>query len=184
MSSVIIYGDVSPNVIDGSSIWLVSVAEVLSRMFDTVHLQLKSSLRNDNLIQSVAHCNNVEIHQPPGDDYTIELKPEQAREAVEKLDKKVAPDAIIVRGINACNAFAWMLSDAAFGYVREYEHHNLDDIHVGDFVYSTNSAGDHVAIVLKVNEDSVTIAEGNAGKAVHWGREFPKKYITSIGTRY
>ena len=86
--------------------------------------------------------------------------------------------------INACNAFAWMLSDAAFGYARVYEHHNLDDIHVGDFVYSTNSAGYHVSIVLKVNENSVTIAEGNADGKTNWFAEFPKKYIEKIGTRY
>lgn len=87
----------------------------------------------------------------------------------------------------ACDAFAWELSDAAFGYAPAYEHNNLDDIHVGDFVYThfnSDSPNGHVAIVLKVNDDSVTIAEGNAGGEARWFNDFPKKYIESIGTRY
>lgn len=86
-----------------------------------------------------------------------------------------------------CDAFALELSDAAFGYAPFYKHQNLNDIHVGDLVYThlhSESAEGHVAIVLKVNEDSVTIAEGNAGKAVHWNSELPKTAIESIETRY
>ncbi len=86
--------------------------------------------------------------------------------------------------VTACDAFACELSDAAFGYAPTYEHHNLNDIHVGDLVTSTNAAGDHVAVVLKVNKDTVTIAEGNSGGVANWFAEFPKKYIKSVETRY
>ena len=86
--------------------------------------------------------------------------------------------------VTACDAFAYELSDAAFGYAPTYEHHNLNDIHVGDLVTSTNAAGDHVAVVLKVNKDTVTIAEGNSGGVANWFAEFPKKYIKSVETRY
>ena len=86
-----------------------------------------------------------------------------------------------------CNAFALELSDAAFEYAPFYKHQNLNDIHIGDLVYThlhSESPDGHVAIVLKVNENSVTIAEGNAGKAVHWNSELPKNAIESIETRY
>ena len=82
--------------------------------------------------------------------------------------------------VTACEAFARELSDAAFGYAPTYEHHDLNDIHVGDLVTSTN----HIAVVLKVNEDSVITADGNAGGEARWFNEFPKKYIKSIETRY
>lgn len=91
--------------------------------------------------------------------------------------------------VTACNAFACELSDAAFGTAREYQHSNLNDIHVGDLVYFiwTSFSGEtteHVSVVLKVNSDNVIVAEGNVGGVVQWGNTVPKTDIHSIGTRY
>lgn len=91
--------------------------------------------------------------------------------------------------VTACNAFACELSDAAFGTAREYQHSNLNDIHVGDLVYFiwTSSSGEtteHVSVVLKVNSNNVIVAEGNVGGVVQWGNTVPKTDIHSIGTRY
>ena len=80
----------------------------------------------------------------------------------------------------ACDAFAWELSDAAFGYAPTYEHHNLNDIHIGDLIYTV----EHVGIATEIHDDYVVTADGNAGGKVHWGRKLPKSDILSIKTRY
>ena len=65
MSIAVVYGDISPNVVDGSSIWLMSITETLSKTCDEVHLQLKMKPDNYRLIQSVDRIENVVLHLPP-----------------------------------------------------------------------------------------------------------------------
>lgn len=101
MSKVAIYGDISPNVIDGSSIWLMSISTVLSRIFDEVHLQLKMPLENRRLITSLDDLENVVVHEP-----NAELSTKEAASAVEKLNNSVGLNAVVVRGFAACNDFA------------------------------------------------------------------------------
>ena len=64
--AVILYGDVNLNIIDGSSVWLVSAAEVLSKVFDRVDIILKAPIENERLISSVSGIPNVWLHEPPG----------------------------------------------------------------------------------------------------------------------
>lgn len=89
-----------------------------------------------------------------------------------------------------CVAFAYILSDAAFGslpsrYISEIK---IENIHVGDILRINNDT--HTVIVLKVNgTESVTIAEGNYNRSVHWGRTLTRAQIegpstTELQTRY
>lgn len=118
MSTVVIYGHVSPNIIDGSSIWLMSIAETLAGVFDQVYVQLKDRLDNDRLVKSVESIPNVAIVEPVGAD---SLSVEAAVSEVESLVEKVGAEAVIVRGFDAANAFCMNKSIAPrlWSYVTE-----------------------------------------------------------------
>lgn len=68
-----------------------------------------------------------------------------------------------------CVAFAFILSDAAFGDLpaRQVDTLDLSVIRVGDIIRYSG----HSVIVLEVHEDSVIVAEGNINSSVMWGRE-------------
>ena len=92
----------------------------------------------------------------------------------------------IYRGGFGCAAFAFMLSDAAFGTNESIMHENWDNIRVGDILrvdYNT-----HSVIVLQVTASYVIVAEANYNKSVHWGRKIPiselKESGSNIITRY
>lgn len=106
MSSVVIYGDVSPNIIDGSSIWLVSAAEVLAGIFDEVYLLLKHRLQNDKLISSVASISNVKVVEPDPSVDASGLTPDIAAREAQNLIRKHGAGAVVVRGLDACNSFS------------------------------------------------------------------------------
>lgn len=68
-----------------------------------------------------------------------------------------------------CVAFAFILSDAAFGDLpaRQVNTLDLSVIRVGDIIRYSG----HSVIVLEVHEDYVVVAEGNINSSVMWGRE-------------
>lgn len=102
MPSVVLYGDVSPNVIDGSSIWLISAAETLSLIFDEVHVLLKMPVTNERLVSSVHELSNVSVHEPS---QAAAMTPEEAAESGARLVNRYKATAVVVRGMDACNAF-------------------------------------------------------------------------------
>lgn len=86
-----------------------------------------------------------------------------------------------------CVAFAFILSDAAFGYNPARQHNDFNNIKVGDVLRINHDS--HSVVVLKVEGDVVTIAEGNYNSSVHWGRTLSKKQLingvgTYVTTRY
>ena len=78
----------------------------------------------------------------------------------------------VFHGVNynggGCVAFAFELSDAAFGGFPGRIHFDFAKVRVGDIIRLNNNA--HSVIVLKVEGDTVTIAEANYNSSVHWGR--------------
>lgn len=87
---------------------------------------------------------------------------------------------------HGCAAFAFMLSDAAFGTLPARDHHDESNIRVGDILRVNNNG--HSVIVLEVTNKGVIVAEGNYNESVHWGREISwdelKGDISYITTRY
>ena len=95
-----------------------------------------------------------------------------------------------VSGGVGCAAFAFILSDAAFGSMpaamRATGQFSLSDVHVGDILRGVNNAT-HTVIVLQVSESGVVVAEGNYNKTVHWGRTLTKDEVETaeaLVTRY
>ncbi len=74
----------------------------------------------------------------------------------------------IFSGGYGCAGFAFLLSDAAFGDLPARKHSDLNNVRVGDILRTNNNS--HSVVVLEVNENSVTVAEGNYNSSIHWGR--------------
>lgn len=88
-----------------------------------------------------------------------------------------------------CAAFAFILSDAAFGDMpaRAIDHGSFkfEDVKVGDILRVNNNS--HFVIVLQKSAGGVTVAEGNYNKSVHWGRAMSAAEVEAanfIITRY
>ncbi len=88
-----------------------------------------------------------------------------------------------------CMAFAFILSDAAFGSLPARAvtkgSFTFDDVKVGDILRVRNNS--HSVIVLQKSAAGVVIAEANYNKTVHWGRVMSKSEVLAadfIITRY
>ena len=90
------------------------------------------------------------------------------------------------RGVG-CAAFAFILSDAAFGNLpaRAVDKVTFNDVKVGDILRVNNNS--HFVIVLQKSDAGVIVAEGNYNKSVHWGRVLSKAEVENanfVVTRY
>ncbi|MDE5930922.1 MAG: leucine-rich repeat domain-containing protein, partial [Lachnospiraceae bacterium] len=85
-----------------------------------------------------------------------------------------------------CVAFAFELSDAAFGSLpaRMYAAgaFSYADIKVGDILRVNNNT--HTVIVLEVSDVGVVVAEGNYSDKVHWGRTMSKDEVMNNTSNY
>ncbi len=85
-----------------------------------------------------------------------------------------------------CVAFAFILSDEAFGSLpaRRYGTGGFkyEDIKVGDILQVNGDA--HTVIVLEVSEVGVIVAEGNFNSTVHWGRAISKEEVMGSASHY
>ena len=85
-----------------------------------------------------------------------------------------------------CVAFAFILSDAAFGNLPASMYaaggFKYEDIKVGDIlrVYSDS----HTVIVLEVSDGGVIVAEGNLSGKVHWGRAMSRDEVMRDTSHY
>lgn len=107
MRTAVVYGDISPNVVDGSSIWLMSVTETLSKTCEEVHLQLKMKPENNRLLQSVENIDNVYLHFPP--DSSSPMTEEVAVDVLEVLVGEVGADILVSRGLSLSHALSQSL---------------------------------------------------------------------------
>ena len=62
--SVIIYGDLDTNIIDGSSVWLMSLCEAFTKTDVSVHLLLKSDIAREVLLKPLIDNTDVKIIEP------------------------------------------------------------------------------------------------------------------------
>ncbi|MDE7339108.1 MAG: leucine-rich repeat domain-containing protein [Lachnospiraceae bacterium] len=85
-----------------------------------------------------------------------------------------------------CVAFAFVLSDAAFGSLpaRMYAAgaFTFGDIKVGDILRVNNDT--HTVIVLEVSDAGVILAEGNYNGTVHWGRAMSRDEVMNSTSHY
>src|SRR5690625_2468233 len=68
LRKIILYGDLSLDIIDGSAVWLVSMAQVLASTYSEVHLLLKNTPHRSILTESLAQVDDLHIHTPKNND--------------------------------------------------------------------------------------------------------------------
>lgn len=103
---VLVYGDISLNILDGSSIWMLSVTTAMSDSVDQVDVLLKEQLYTAKLSHQLEHLRNIRLLSVRDDsslsvDSSADkeaLQPAQAAERIEELDEREHYDVIFVRG--------------------------------------------------------------------------------------
>ncbi len=74
-----------------------------------------------------------------------------------------------------CYAFALMLGEAVFGDLPLRVHEDWNAIKVGDLLRVDQDS--HSVVVIGVDGDRITVAEGNWGKVVRWGRTLSRNRL-------
>ncbi|WP_143531339.1 hypothetical protein, partial [Rodentibacter rarus] len=102
-NTYIVYANISPNIADGSSIWMASIVDILATNHKVI-LLLKENLRSEIIISNIINKDNVTIIQPSDYSNNIEINEQQALEVIRKIDF-VHPRlrGVLVRGIIAAN---------------------------------------------------------------------------------
>ena len=92
------------------------------------------------------------------------------------------PDIIDFAG--GCAAFAYILSDAAFGSLpaREVTDIDYDAIRTGDIIRLKGDS--HSVVILYKYDNYVIVAEGNFNSSIHWGRTLSKAEILAADYYY
>lgn len=124
---ILLYGDVNLNIIDGSAIWLLSMAEALSFTNSRVTLLLKSSVQRSGFLDRILKLQNVVIVDPfTGSDLQSmdELKPRTAAQKLVELDRYLNADIVICRGseISAHVTNSAQLSAKSWIYMTDIPH--------------------------------------------------------------
>ncbi len=71
-----------------------------------------------------------------------------------------------------CHAFALILSDAVYGDLPIIEHTDFNNVKVGDAIRLNNNT--HTVMVIGIDDDYLTLAEGNYNSSIHWGRKISR----------
>lgn len=124
MSRVALFADISPNIIDGSSIWMVSITEVLSYIYDEVVLILREPVENDRLLSALSKRDNIVVDEPIRDQREDTSGPRSVKDAAERARELIVNgglDAIVVRGLDSCNEFCQVatVSRILWSYVTD-----------------------------------------------------------------
>lgn len=78
-----------------------------------------------------------------------------------------------------CTAFAYMMSDEAFGDSPVYYVRDSKELRIGDIVHFAeyDDKPAHDAVIIGISSDGYTLAEGNYNKTVHWGRTITRSWM-------
>lgn len=102
---ILLYADLDLRLIDGSSTWLASLAEVLSAGGHQVHLLSKVRFAESHVLDRLRNRHpEVGIDMPEGG--ASALSPNQAATRAAELHGQHSFDVVIVRGFAACFAFS------------------------------------------------------------------------------
>ena len=99
---VLLYGDVDLNVLDGSAVWLGSMAETWVAAGAEVHVQLKAHERRDVLTAGLRALAGVTLHEARPEPGKDQMDRPRAVGVLEELAERVHPDVVMVRGIHLC----------------------------------------------------------------------------------
>lgn len=122
LRKILLYGDVNLNVMDGSAVWLVSMAEVLSKTNSFVDVLLKVPVEDDRLVRKLATNERIRFLPPVlKSGASGSLTPRFAAQQMLGLHLKHDYDVIVARGFQVCQFVAGSekLSKRAWLYVTD-----------------------------------------------------------------
>lgn len=97
------------NIIDGSTIWLISMAEVLARTGAEVTLLLNTGIYSTRMLAPILELPTVRVIDPFAGRHVAEstrLSPREVADLAADLDRESPFDIVITRGRQVCAAFA------------------------------------------------------------------------------
>jgi glycosyltransferase involved in cell wall biosynthesis len=98
---IALYGEINMNLIDGSSVWLQSLAQTLTCMEGAeVTALLRFPEERDVLTEPLRAAPRIEVIDPRSLGYTDPLSPSQAVDALERLHAERRFDLLLLRGPN------------------------------------------------------------------------------------
>ncbi len=98
-----LYGDVDLNIIDGSSVWLTSMTQVLTGIPGVeVHLVRKTPPRRGQLIEDLNDIEPLTLWDPSSGHEKARLAGTDIVDRLLEVDSEVGFDALIIRGREAC----------------------------------------------------------------------------------
>ena len=112
--AVVIYANISPNVVDGSSIWLSSIVDIISNIYHVIFL-LKEQSKNSIITSNIKNIKNVTILDPEVIGLNKkQINEQEALEVIKKIDD-LHPNivGVLVRGFEASK---WLVDDRVFKY--------------------------------------------------------------------
>ncbi|MDH2299196.1 glycosyltransferase [Cobetia sp. 29-18-1] len=99
-AKAVIYGDVSPNVLDGSSIWLTSVTNIVSSTRPTV-LLLKDNVKVPKVVSNIERHDDLTVIEPRDIGFNAPLDQQAAAEALSLIHAHCSQvTALITRGVD------------------------------------------------------------------------------------
>lgn len=133
----LIYADIDLNIIDGSAIWVTSIAETLVQDSQIqLTILLKRPIIRDILLKGLMNYKNVTFINPWTSDFnklgldledtswkkTKRLTPEQAAEIIDQLDQRSRFDMFLVRGYNLAKeiAFNYTYAHRTWFYLTDF----------------------------------------------------------------
>ncbi|WP_153397782.1 glycosyltransferase [Ornithinicoccus halotolerans] len=133
----LLYGDANLNIIDGSSVWMLSMAECLVRAGMDVHILLKADIANDRLTKTLEETPGVTLvpafETPQQEGATTRtLSASAAVTRLERLAQELRADLVVCRGLAVCAEAARSepLQDLLWAYVTDvprFEHDGYAD---------------------------------------------------------
>lgn len=111
MTSAIVYGDANLNLMDGSSVWIASIAEVLAGIVDEVHVVAKAADEDHTITGPLREVPGIRLHphRVDGDGQEMPGEPLSPLEAAVRIGELAASTGaalVVVRGFDACVAVA------------------------------------------------------------------------------
>lgn len=104
---VVIYCDVNPNIFDGSSIWLNSVASIISRDYKTLVVVKNDLNQNMNVIMDIIDNDNLIILEPKHLKYPTEINQKQVYDILSFLEEKCCSlQGLVIRGYDIAYSLA------------------------------------------------------------------------------
>lgn len=123
---ILLYGDLSLNIVDGSSVWLLSLAKLLAKDSDNVvDILLKTKITNDILVKELTTFSNITLLN--SEEYLPKYKTVDVSNIIKimkKIDTYRDYSCIIVRGFNAVKKIANddELSKKLIPYITDFCH--------------------------------------------------------------